>query len=225
MATWRAPQLGERQAWGRDPKKKVGSAHFGVLSFGSILQANDWTGEILIRFCNFQDMLGQLRPRGRSLSPDFRLPRFFNSDVKDFDTDDHTTCDKGLDPTPQKRNIARITKTALQRCLGKPSLNVNRIFPVCPVWMSDVIHFDNDDHLLCYLMILKAHWSADNEIVVQNIDDAIWWYWRFSFCRHVDSLIRQSRALSMVSKETKRVSSHLPEFNFETVVRAWIFLI
>merc|ERR1712073_179135 len=35
-------QLGGRQAWGKDPKKK--------------------------------DMLGQLRPRGRSLSPDFRLP-------------------------------------------------------------------------------------------------------------------------------------------------------
>ena len=60
------------------------------------------TGEILIRFCNFQDMLGQLRPRGRSLSPDFRLPRFLYSDVNDFDNDDHTTCDRGW--TPLHRN-------------------------------------------------------------------------------------------------------------------------
>ena len=105
MATWRAPQLRGRQAWGKDPKKKVGSAHVGVSLLGAFcMYAKDWTGEILIRFCNFQDMLGQLRPRGRSLSPDFRLPRFLNSDVNDFDNDDHTTCDKGLDPPPQKWN-------------------------------------------------------------------------------------------------------------------------
>ena len=63
------------------------------------------TGGILIRFCHFQDMLGQLRPRGRSLSPDFRLPRFLNSDVNDFDTDDHTTCDKGIgSPSTEKKH-------------------------------------------------------------------------------------------------------------------------
>jgi len=132
---------------------------------------------------------------------------------------------RGLDPPPQKRNIARITKAALQRCLGKSSLNVNRIFPVCPVLMSDVIHFDNDDHLLCYLMILKAqwiflhpshvtYWSVDSEIVVQNIDDAIWWCWR-----HIEYFCAQPRE-QLLSKTSMMLFDGVEDFPFAGTLTA-----